>query len=88
MIIIDNKTMTNGFDEFAATHAGEELATWSVETEYNSYADDEYNGTYEEAKAYAMQVKADHPDMDVQIALVALTHDGSASVTIDMEHIG
>lgn len=52
-----------------------EYGTWSVEIDANSYADDLYNGTYEEALAYAKSIKADYPDVDVKIVLVSLTED-------------
>ena len=87
MTIVDNKTINDNIAFKALVASGDQLATWSVETECNSYADDEYNGTYEEAKAYAVQLKADHPDMDIQMSLISLDADGCTDYTYEIEHI-
>lgn len=86
LTIIDNKTINDDAAFAALVATGNKLATWSVETEWNSYADDEYNGTYEEAKAYAVQLKADHPDMDIQMSLISLDADGCTDYTYEVEH--
>ena len=49
---------------------GEQIATWSVQAESNSYADDMHNGTKAQCLAYAKKQK--RTGDKVQIALMSL----------------
>lgn len=88
MTIIDNKTINSEINFSGLANSDDTIATWSVQTDANSYADDEFNGTYDEALAYARDIKADHPEMDIQLALIGLADDGCANYTYEIEHIG
>lgn len=57
---------------------GEQVATWSVQTENNSFADDLYNGTFKQCLAY---VKSNKPSGRVQISLMSLVIIGDSLCT-------
>jgi hypothetical protein len=66
-----------------ATGEGDGAGTWSVRYEGNSYMDDCYKGTYEQALKIAQQLKREGQE-EVQIALIILNKDGHACYTNDL----
>lgn len=65
---------------------GERVATWSVQTENNSFADDLYNGTKNQCLAYAKKYKKETGGK-VQIALMGLTDNLCVDYCYELEEI-
>lgn len=65
---------------------GERVATWSVQAEENSFADDLYNGTKAQCLAYAKKYKREVGGK-VQIALMQLTSDLCVDFCHDVEEV-
>lgn len=81
MIILNKKEVEENFENY--DFENEEICTWSVQDEQTCFADDNFNGSYDECVGYCEKIYTE--PCFYQIALVRLNQSGSVTYTEKVE---